>query len=208
MVGAGDSAGAVRLLAPLLSTHGDDEALLNNLAVAYTQIGAHGKARDVLLKLIVFKPESFPAYINLTAADLELGLNAEALKHGEAAVRYGPEIAKARLVRARAYMLYRRWNEAYSDLKKAVQIQAEDSLHHYLLGEVCQELSRHEEALRAFEQALLLDSNAKHVWLELGFSAVNTGNFKRAAEAHQRAVVANGANDARVQALGQMLLGR
>ncbi len=208
MVSAGDPAGAVRLLAPLLATHAEDEALLNNLAVAYTQIGAHEKAREVLLTLIAFKPESFPAYINLTAAELELGLNDEALKHGEAAVRYGPEIAKSRLVRARAYMRYRRWNEAYSDLKRAVQIQAEDPLHHYLLGEVCQELSRHEEALRAFEQALLLDSNAQHVWLELGFSAAYTGNFKRATEAHQRAVGVNGANNPRVQALGQMLLGR
>lgn len=208
MVAAGDPAGAVRLLAPLLSTHPEDEALLNNLAVAYTQVGGHEKAREVLLQLIEIKPESFPAYINLTAAELELGLNAEALKHGEAAVRYGPEIAKSRLVRARAYMRYLRWNEAYSDLKRAVQIQAEDSLHHYLLGEVCQELRRHEEALRAFEQALLLDSNAQHVWLELGISAANVGNFKRASEAHQRAVRANGANNPRVVALGQLLQGR
>ena len=208
MVGAGDPAGAVRILAPLLLTHSEDEALLNNLAVAYTQVGAHEKAREVLLQLIKIKPESFPAYINLTAAELELGLNAEALKHGEAAVRYGPEVAKSRLVRARAYMFYGRWNEAYSDLKRAVQIQAADSLHHYLLGEVCQELSRHEEALRAFEQALLLDSNAQYIWLELGFSAAYTGDFKRASEAHQRAIRVKGPDDPRVQTLGQLLLGR
>ncbi|MDE0891377.1 MAG: tetratricopeptide repeat protein, partial [Planctomycetota bacterium] len=92
--------------------------------------------------------------------------------------------------------------------KKAVQIQAEDWIHHFFLGEVCQELSRHEEALRAFEQALLLNSNARHIWLELGFSAAYTGKLKRAAEAHQRAAQIQGANDPRVQALGQLILGR
>jgi tetratricopeptide (TPR) repeat protein len=208
LVNSGDPAGAVRLLVPLLDAHSRDEALLNNLAVAYTQTGAHEKAREVLLKLILVKPGSFAAYINLTNAELELGMNAEALKHGEAAVRYGPEIAKTRFVRARAYIAYKRWNEAYADLKKAVQIQAEDWIHHFFLGEVCQELSRHEEALRAFEQALLLNSNARHIWLELGFSAAYTGKLKRATEAHQRAAQFQGANDPRVQALGQLILGR
>ena len=208
LVGGGNPAAAVRLLAPLMATHSGDEALLNNLAVAYTQIGSHEKAREVLLKLIEIKPESFPAYINLTAAELELGLIVDALKHGEAAVRYGPEIAKSRVVRARAYMAYKRWNEAYSDLKRAVQIQAEDSLHHFLLGEVCQEMSLHDEGLRAFEQALLLDSNAHHVWLELGFSAAKMGDFKRATEAYQKAVGLYGASNARVQVLGQQLQGR
>ena len=208
LVGGGNPAAAVRLLAPLMATHSEDEALLNNLAVAYTQIGSHEKAREVLLKLIAIKPESFPAYINLTAAELELGLIVDALKHGEAAVRYGPEIAKSRVVRARAYMAHKRWNEAYSDLKRAVQIQAEDSLHHFLLGEVCQEMGLHDEGLRAFEQALLLDSNAHHVWLELGFSAAKMGDFKRATEAYQKAVGLYGTSNARVQVLGQQLQGR
>ena len=208
LVGAGNPAAAVRLLAPLMATHSEDEALLNNLAVAYTQVGSHEKAREVLLKLIGIKPESFPAYINLTAAELELGLYEEALKHGEAAVRYGPEIANARFVRARVYIFYKRWNEAYSDLNRAIQIKADNPIHYFLLGEVCQELVRHDEALRAFEQALLLDSNAHHVWLELGFSAAEMGDFKRATEAYQKAVGLYGASNARVQVLGQQLQGR
>jgi cytochrome c-type biogenesis protein CcmH/NrfG len=55
---------------------------------------------------------------------------------------------------------------------------------------------------------LLLNSNARHIWLELGFSAAYTGKLKRATEAHQRAAQIQGANDPRVQALGQLILGR
>ena len=206
-VNAGRPDKAVELLQPLLAKHPDDEALLNNLAVAYTHLRQHAKAREVLLKVIEMEPTSFPAYINLTAAELELGMNAEALQHSEAAVRYGPDVAKTRFVRARAYMRYLRWNEAYADLKKAVQIQGEDPIHHIFLGEVCQELNRHTEAISAFEAALRLDESTQYVWLELGFSAAALGNFQRATEAYQRARQGAGANDPRVQELGRMLSG-
>jgi len=206
-VKAGNPARAVRILEPILVSHPEDEALLNNLAVAYTHMGQHSKAREVLLKVIEIEPTSFPAYINLTASELELGMNVQALQHGEAAVRYGPDVAKTRFVRARAYMAYRRWNEAYTDLKKAVQIQGEDAIHHIFLGEVCQELGRHAEALQAFETALRLDDTARHVWLELGFSAALLSDFQRATEAYQNAQRYNGADNPRVQALGRMING-
>jgi tetratricopeptide (TPR) repeat protein len=206
-VNAGNPAMAVRLLEPILLTHPDDEALLNNLAVAYTHLRQHSKAREVLLKVIEIEPTSFPAYINLTAAELELGMNAQALQHSEAAVRYAPEVAKTRFVRARSYMRYRRWNEAYADLKKAVQIQGEDAIHHVFLGEVCQELGMHAEALLSFETALRLDQTAQYVWIELGFSAAVLGDFQKATEAYQKALSLRGAADPRVQQLGSMING-
>jgi tetratricopeptide (TPR) repeat protein len=206
-VKAGNPTMAVRLLEPILLTHPDDEALLNNLAVAYTHLGQHAKAREVLLKVLEIEPTSFPAYINLTAAELELGMNANALQHSEAAVRYAPEVAKTRFVRARAYMRYRRWNEAYADLKKAVQIQGEDPIHHVFLGEVCQELGMHTEALLAFETALRLDETAQYVWIELGFSAAALGNFQKATKAYQKALKIRGAADPRVQELGRRISG-
>jgi len=206
-VNAGNPAKAARLLEPILLTHPDDEALLNNLAVAYTHLSQHSKAREVLLKLIELEPTSFPAYINLTAAELELNMNAEAMQHSEAAVRYAPEVAKTRFVRARAYMRYRRWNEAYADLKKAVQIQGEDAIHHVFLGEVCQELGRHGEALTAYETALRLDQTAGYVWIELGFSAAALGQFQKATEAYQKSLQIYGDADPRVQQLGRMING-
>jgi len=206
-VNAGNPTMAVRLLEPILLTHPDDEALLNNLAVAYTHLGQHAKAREVLLKVLEIEPTSFPAYINLTAAELELGMNSQALQHSEAAVRYAPEVAKTRFVRARAYMRYRRWNEAYADLKKAVQIQGEDAIHHVFLGEVCQELGRHTEALVAFETALRLDETAQYVWIELGYSAAALGDFQKATEAYQKALKRSGAADPRVQELGRLISG-
>ena len=206
-VNAGRPDKAVELLQPLMAKHPDDEAVLNNLAVAYTHLRQHAKAREVLLSLVELEPTSFPAYINLTAAELELGMYAEALQHSEAAVRYGPDVAKTRFVRARAYMRYQRWNEAYADLKKAVQIQGEDPIHHLFLGDVCQELGRHAEAFRAFEDTLRLNDSNQYAWLELGFSAAAIGNFQRAAEAYQRARQGAGANDPRVQELGRMLSG-
>ena len=133
---------------------------------------------------------------------------ADALQHAEAAVRYGPDVAKTRFVRARAYMRYQRWNEAYADLKKAVQIQGEDVLHHIFLGEVCQEIDKHAEAIREFEIALRLDDTAQSVWLELGFSAALLGDFQKAAEAYRKAQRFQGPNNPRVQALGRMIGGR
>ena len=206
-VNAGNPSMAVRLLEPILLTHPNDEALLNNLAVAYTHLRQHAKAREVLLKVLEIEPTSFPAYINLTAAELELGMNGEALQHGEAAVRYAPEVAKTRFVRARAYMCYRRWNEAYADLKKAVQIQGEDAIHHVFLGEVCQELGRHTEALVAFETALRLDEAVQYVWTEIGFSAAELGDIQKATQAYQKALQIKGANDPRVQQLGRKISG-
>jgi tetratricopeptide (TPR) repeat protein len=206
-VNAGNPAMAVRLLEPILLTHPDDEALLNNLAVAYTHLRQHNKAREVLLKVIELEPTSFPAYINLTAAELELGMNAQAMQHSEAAVRYAPEVAKTRFVRARSYMRYRRWNEAYADLKKTVQIQGEDAIHHIFLGEVCQELGMHVEALSSYETALRLDETAQYVWIELGFSAAALGDFRKATDAYQKALRLRGAADARVQQLGRMING-
>ena len=206
-VNGGNPARAVQLLKPLLAQHPDDEAVLNNLAVAYTHLRQHAKSREVLLKLIELEPTSFPAYINLTAAELELGMDADALQHAEAAVRYAPDVAKTRFVRARAYMRYKRWNEAYADLKRTVQIQGEDPIHHIFLGEVCQELGRHQEAVSAFEAALATDESVQYVWRELGFSFVELGDFKRAGEAYQRARQGAGASDARVQELGRLLGG-
>jgi len=206
-VRAGNPRAAVLILEPILSSRPDDEALLNNLAVAYTHLGQHNKARDVLLKVIELEPTSFPAYINLTAAELELGMDAQAMQHAEAAVRYGADVAKTRFVRARAYMRYARWNEAYADLKKAVQIQGEDALHHAFLGEVCQRLNKHVEAVQEFELTLRLDENAQYVWIELGFSAVAIGDLQKAVEAYKKAQRYSGADNPRVLELGRMISG-
>ena len=104
-------------------------------------------------------------------------------------------------------MRYRRWNEAYADLKKAVQIQGEDAIHHVFLGEVCQELGRHAEALTAYETALRLDQTAGYVWIELGFSAAALGQFQKATEAYQKSLQIYGDADPRVQQLGRMING-
>ena len=157
--------------------------------------------------MIALEPTNFPAYINLTNVELELDMPFEAIKHAETAVRYAPDVAKTRLVRARAYMYYRRWNEAYADLKKAVQIQGDDALHHTFLGEVSQELGLHLEAIREFETGLRLDTGANYVWLELGFSAAILGDFQKAAEAYQKAQRFSGTNNPRVQALGRLSSG-
>lgn len=206
-VAAGNPAAAVRLMEPILQTHPEDEVLLNNLAVAYTHLGRNEKAREVLLRIIAINETSFAAYINLTAAELELGMNAEAMRHGEAAVRYAPDVAKTRLVRARVYMAYGRWNEAYADLKKAVQIQGEDALHHLLLAEVCQKLNKHTEAVKEFEVALRLDQRMQYAWLELGFSAALLGDFQKAAQAYEKAKLREGAAHPRVVALGRLING-
>ena len=204
-VNAGNPAKAVQVLEPIVEQHPDDEALLNNLAVAYTHLRQHAKARAVLLKLIEIEPTSFAAYINLAAAELELNLEAEALKHAEAAVRYAPDVAKTRFVRARVFMRYERWSEAYADLRKAVQIQGDDPINHFLLGEACQKLMRHEEAVRAYEAVLRLDNNLRYVWIELGESAAAYGDFQKASEAHEKAIAVHGAADPRVRALGQAI---
>jgi Tfp pilus assembly protein PilF len=206
-VAAGNPAAAVRLMEPILQTHPEDEVLLNNLAVAYTHLGRNEKAREVLLRVIAIDETSFAAYINLTAAELELGMNAEAMRHGEAAVRYAPDVAKTRLVRARVYMAYGRWNEAYADLKKAVQIQGEDALHHLLLAEVCQKLNKHTEAVKEFEVALRLDQRMQYAWLELGFSAALLGDFQKATQAYEKAKLREGAAHPRVVALGRLING-
>ena len=60
-VAAGKPFLAIEKLEPLLLSHPDDEALLNNLAVAYTHTQQFAKARIELLKVIEIEPTSFPA---------------------------------------------------------------------------------------------------------------------------------------------------
>lgn len=222
-VSAGHPRQAIAILEPLLAGHPDDEALLNNLSVAYTHLGEQKrlagnfeagerytrKAREVLLKVVVLDPTGFPAYINLAVAELALGMNADALKHAEAAVRYAPDVARTRFVRGQAYMRYRRWQEAYADLKKAIQIEGDKADQHAILGEICQALGKHAEAIQEFETALRFDDpSVQLAWLGIGFSAALIGDFEKAATAYEEARTTIGANDPRVQRLQQVIRGR
>jgi tetratricopeptide (TPR) repeat protein len=222
-VSAGHPRQAIAILEPLLAGHPDDEALLNNLSVAYTHLGEQQrqagdfesgerytrKAREVLLKVVVLDPTGFPAYINLAVAELALGMNADALRHAEAAVRYAPDVARTRFVRGQAYMRYRRWQEAYADLKKAIQIEGDKADQHAILGEICQALGKHAEAIQEFETALRFDDpSVQLAWLGIGFSAALIGDFEKAATAYEEARTTIGANDPRVQRLQQVIRGR
>lgn len=95
----------------------------------------------------------------LSEAYRRMGLVEEALRIAENGVKLNPDFASGRVALARILIEKKRYEEASSQLSKAIEYAPENLLAYSLLGELHLQLRQPKEALNAFKMVLFLNPN-------------------------------------------------
>lgn len=95
----------------------------------------------------------------LAEAYRRMGLIDEALRVADTGVRANPDFASGRVAFARILIEKKRFEDATSELKKAIKLSPENLLAYSLLAELHLQLRQPKEALHAFKMVLFFNPN-------------------------------------------------
>jgi len=197
----GSPAAAVPILESLLKRRPNDVNVLNNLASSYLDLGRPEAALPLLRKAREIDPGQFATHLNLAGAYLALNDLAAASEAADKAVELSPKLGQAYSMRASVAILSSRFEDAYRDLKSAVEFDASSGFDFGRLGQVSMQLGRLRESVGYYETAarLLPDSlPAQHGLATIYF---RIGEKSKALVAFERARKL-APNDPQVRALG------
>lgn len=154
----GDFAAVQQLLEPVLASYPDDIDALNLTSNALLQEGKTSEAIELLNRVAKLQPDSAEAKVRLGAGLLMGGQGDDALQPIQAALEMNPNIPMADMLLVLNYLQKKDYPAAIS-AAEAYQKRNPDLVAPYnLLGRVLQEAGKPDEARKAFQGALALDS--------------------------------------------------
>jgi tetratricopeptide (TPR) repeat protein len=168
----------------------EDIALLTELGSAYMKGGRYGQAADVYRKMAGMEPDDSVFSSLLGDALIAMGQTAE----GETAYRRAVEIEPSGHASFLFRMANRLMDSGYYDLAEKAFAECtasrpDDPLYQCAWGDSLIKQAKIEEALHAYQQAVLLDTLSAGVYLNrLGNSFAKAGYHKEATEAFGKAV--------------------
>lgn len=186
LLGEGRAAAALPLLEAARRRQPDAWGVLHNLGVAYSQLGAHGKAADDLRAALRRNPRYPATHASLATTLALLGRLDEAVTHYEQALALRPGDPDAH---NNAGVLLARLGqpaEAEGHYREALRLRPDDADVHANLGVLLARLGRDEEALAELAQALAARSD--HVGALTAFAALSArrGDTEAARRALER----------------------
>ena len=125
------------------------------------------QAKATLSTVIEQDPENFGAYINLAAAEIDLGELIEAMAHVNKAIEFAPDVGRAYLVKAQVFTTMARHQDAYNALLKAQTLDTTDAQIQAKLGNAAWKLRKDEAALQHFRSAVALNSEDQMSYLNI-----------------------------------------
>jgi len=187
LLDSGKTAEAITVLESLRRSRPDDLALLNNLSVAYRQVGQADRALEVLLQGVEAHPDYYPFHLNLSAAYQRRGDMAKAIEHLDRVIAIYPTLAEAHDRKGRIYLDQRRLDEALQCFDTALQYDASRPNTLLAAAVIEAELGHWPRAAERAEQTVRLDPRQAVGYIVLGRARAELGSYDEAAQALDQA---------------------
>jgi tetratricopeptide (TPR) repeat protein len=163
-------------------------AIVSCAVVTSRQIGFWKDSVTLFSRTLALTSKNLVANINIGAAYMQQGQNAQALQHYLAALQIKPDNAKAQYNLGVALASLGRTDEAVKHYRIALRIDPSYSKSLQALGDTLLKSGEISEALLHYKSVLQIDPNNTAVHLVLGNTLLSTGDLEGAIE-HLRAAI-------------------
>jgi tetratricopeptide (TPR) repeat protein len=195
---------AIGVLESLLALRPDDPRALNNLGVAYLEVGRVEEAVKRLEHLIALRPEELSARVNLAIALRGLGRLEESLACAEQALVVAPEHTLASFARAETLMAMQRLPETWDALKRVVSLDPAFAPGQFALGSLALRMQEYRLAAESLTVALSIEPERIPAVVALAEALIHLGRFEEA-EIRVRDAERLAPGHSRVEQLREML---
>jgi len=168
-----------------------DAGAYNNLGVLYFRKGLTDEAIMAFSRALALDERMRVARRNLEIAYGDTGLVERRLEALEERLRADPADLEALVQSAIAEKTAGRLDRAHALLQRAVELDADSSVIHFLLAETLYNRGLSEQAMRSVRRSIELNPENPDAHYLLGFLLGDMGRSEEAAEANRRAVMLN-----------------
>ena len=168
-----------------------DAGAYNNLGVLYFRKGLTDEAIVAFSRALALDERMGVARRNLEIAYGDSGIVERRLHELEERLRANPEDLEALVQSGIAEKTAGRLERAHSLFKRAIELDPESSVLHFLLAETLYNRGLHEEAMRSVRRSIELNPENPDALYLIGFILGDLGRGEEAAEANRRAVMLN-----------------
>jgi tetratricopeptide (TPR) repeat protein len=168
-----------------------DAGAYNNLGVLYFRKGLTDEAIVAFSRALALDERMGVARRNLEIAYGESGILERRLHDLEERLRANPEDVEALVQSGIAEKTAGRLERAHTLFQRAINLDADSSVLHFLLAETLYNRGLHEEAMRSVRRSIELNPENPDALYLIGFILGDLGRSEEAAEANRRAVMLN-----------------
>jgi cellulose synthase operon protein C len=168
-----------------------DAGAYNNLGVLYFRKGLTDEAIVSFSRALALDERMGVARRNLEIAYGESGILERRLHELEERLRANPEDLEALVQSGIAEKTAGRLERAHSLFRRAIDLDPNSSVLHFLLAETLYNRGLHEEAMRSVRRSIELNPENPDALYLIGFILGDLGRGEEAAEANRRAVMLN-----------------
>jgi tetratricopeptide (TPR) repeat protein len=168
-----------------------DAGAYNNLGVLYFRKGLTDEAIVAFSRALALDERMGVARRNLEIAYGESGILERRLHELEERLRANPEDLEALVQSGIAEKTAGRLERAHALFQRAIALDANSSVLHFLLAETQYNRGLHEDAMRSVRRSIELNPDNPDALYLIGFILGDLGRSEEAAEANRRAVMLN-----------------
>lgn len=168
-----------------------DAGAYNNLGVFYFRKGMTEEAIVAFSRALALDERMGVARRNLEIAYGESGILERRLRDLEERLRANPDDLEALVQSGIAEKTAGRLERAHTLFQRAIELDADSSVLHFLLAETLYNRGLHEEAMRSVKRSIELNPENPDALYLIGFILGDQGRSEEAADANRRAVMLN-----------------
>ncbi|HEY8831882.1 MAG TPA: tetratricopeptide repeat protein [Gemmatimonadaceae bacterium] len=168
-----------------------DAGAYNNLGVLYFRKGLTDEAIVAFSRALALDERMGVARRNLEIAYGESGILERRLHDLEERLRANPDDLEALVQSGIAEKTAGRLERAHTLFQRAIDLDTDSSVLHFLLAETLYNRGLHEEAMRSVRRSIELNPENPDALYLIGFILGDLGRSEEAAEANRRAVMLN-----------------
>ena len=164
----------------LRERHAAEVMQLSNNGIGLLELGRKEEARGAFRSALDIDPDNAAALGNLAIVEMQLGDDAAALAHVQAAVRAAPGEAVHHYNLGNLLARSKRYEEALQSLRRAIEIDPDYVYAYNEIGNVYLDLDYPAEARKAFEAGLRRDPTLAKLHKNLARAALAEGHAEEA----------------------------
>ncbi len=187
MLERGRNAEAASLMEELRKERPDDRQLLNNLSVAYRNLGQPDRAFEVLRDGLERHPQYHPFHLNISADYQRLGNIDRAMWHLERVIEISPTFAPGWERIGSVRLSQQKLPEALEAFENAARYRPDSPTYPFYAGVILAQLERYEESRDRLRRSLEINPNHPPALIALGRVEADLGLFAEARATLDRA---------------------
>ena len=165
-----------------------DHSSLNNVGLAYNNIGRFEKAIECYQKALEIKSDKYISFYNMGNAYRNIGAFEEAIKFYEKTLEIKPDYYEVLNNLGTTYEKLSQHEKAIENYHKALEIKSDFENALYNLGVTYGNMGKYEKAIECYEKALSIKPDYHEAFYNIGCIYGNLGNHMKAIKYYVRAI--------------------